>query len=58
MKKFTVSSAKKVPKKFQPVWLANKLLLESGFSHGQEAHIRYARGKLTIIVGKKPKTLE
>lgn len=58
MKKFTVASSKSIPKRFQPDWFANKLLLASGFSDGQEAHIRYAHGKLTIIVGKKPKALE
>ena len=60
MTRIIVSSTKKnrIPKKFQPEWLANKLMLESGFSDGKEAHVTYASGKLTIIVGKKLQTLE
>lgn len=60
MKKVTVSSAKRnsVSKEFQPEWFANKLLLVSGFNEGKEAHVKYAHGKLTIIVGKKLKALE
>jgi hypothetical protein len=60
MKKITVSSSKKktVPKKFQPEWLANKLLLESEFKDGKQAYVKYANGKLTIIVGRKPKVRE
>ena len=57
MKKIIVSSAQKntVPEKFQPEWFANKLLLESEFRDGKEAYIKFSRGKLTILVGKKPK---
>ena len=60
MKKFTVSSAKQnsVPTEFQPEWFANRLMLESEFKDGKEAYVRYAHGKLTIIVGRKPKNLE
>jgi hypothetical protein len=60
MKKITVSSSKQnsIPKTFQPEWIANKLLLGCNFQDGKEAHVKYANGKLTIIVGKKPKNLE
>ena len=60
MKKLTVSRVKgrDVPKVFQPEWFANKLLLATEFNEGKEAYIKYAHGKLTIVVGKKPKPLE
>ncbi len=60
MKKITISSTKKkdTSNKFQPELLANQLLLGSEFSEGTEAHMKYAHGKLTIIVGKKPKNWE
>ena len=59
MKKIIVSSEKKrnIPKQFQPEWLANKLLLESEFQDGKEAYVKYAHGKLIIIVGKMPKNI-
>ena len=57
MRKIIVSSEKNknIPKRFQPEWLANKLLRESEFQDGKEAYVKYSRGKLTIIVGKHPK---
>lgn len=60
MKKLTVSSQKQnqIPKEFQPEWFANKMLLAAEFKDGKEAYVKYSRGKLTIIVGKKPKNLE
>lgn len=59
MKKIIVSSQKKreVPKAFEPEWLANKLLLESEFKDGKVAYVKYSKGKLTIVVGKKLKKL-
>jgi len=60
MKKLTVSSKKlnQVPKEFQPEWFANRMLLAAEFEDGKEAFVKYSRGKLTIIVGKKPKRLD
>lgn len=60
MKKITISRLQKKSalKKFQPELFASQLLLGSGFEEGKEAHIKYAHGKLTIIMGKKPKFLE
>jgi hypothetical protein len=59
MKKITVSNIKqKSTHRFQPELLANQLLSASGFKHGTGAYIKYAHGKLTIVVGKIPKVLE
>jgi hypothetical protein len=60
MKKIIVSSTKRrdIPKAFEPEWLANKILLESEFKDGKIAYVRYAGGKLTIIVGKNVRRLE
>ena len=56
-KKVVVTSAKlgDVPTKFEPVWYANLLLLKSEFEEGKVAYVKYARGKLSITVGKQPK---
>lgn len=60
MKKIIISNTKKrcVQNKFQPELLVNQLLLGCEFGEGTEAHMKYAHGKLTVIVGKVPKVLE
>jgi hypothetical protein len=52
MKKLIVSSQqlKEIPNKFNPVWYANKLLLEAEFKEGKTAYVKYSRGKLSITV--------
>jgi hypothetical protein len=55
MKRLVVSSKSRrdVPSRFQPEWLANKVLLASEFSDGKIAYVKYTHGKLIIQVGKK-----
>jgi hypothetical protein len=55
MRKIIVSSKKKinVPKKFHPEHLTNNLLIDSGFKKGIIGYMKYANGKLTIILSKK-----
>lgn len=56
-KKVVVSSQKlhEVPSTFEPVWYANRLMLQSEFEEGKVAYVKYSRGQLTITVGKKPR---
>ena len=56
-RKVVVSSQKlmEVPSKLEPVWYANKLMLQSEFEEGKVAYVRYSRGKLSITVGKQPR---
>lgn len=52
MKKVIVTSQKlkDIPEKFEPVWYANKLLIQSEFEDGKLAFVQYSKGKLRITV--------
>lgn len=56
-RKVVVSSQKltEVPSSFEPVWYANRIMLQSEFEDGKVAYVKYSRGKLTITVGKQPR---